>query len=95
MRWHSDCLIRKSQETVIIMENHTTSDTGEALTKDLAALKRDVTKIATDLKHHAGAHVDATRQRINDKLQMAKDRPAAIFIGGFLLGFLFALRLRR
>jgi hypothetical protein len=81
------------------MENNTPADTSEALSKDLATLKRDVTQIATDVKHHATAHVDATRQLVAEKIKIAREaaaaRPLAILGVGFLLGFLFGLRCKR
>jgi hypothetical protein len=81
------------------MEKNTIENTSEVLAKDLANLKSDVAQIATDVKHHAKAHVDTTRQLINEKIQLARDaataRPLALLGAGFLLGFLVALRLRR
>jgi hypothetical protein len=81
------------------MENKTTTDTGEALTKDLDTLKQDLSQIATDIKGHAKAHAEATHSLIQDKIQKARDaaaaRPFAILGVGFLLGFLFAVRFRR
>ena len=58
------------------MENNTTH-TAEALAKDLAALKRDVARLAEDVKHHAGAHVDATRQIIHEKINLAREAAAS------------------
>ena len=87
------------------MENKITT-TGETLAKDLtslnkdiAALKQDMARLAADVKRHAGAHVDATRQLVTEKIQMAHEaataRPLLILSAGFFFGFLFALRLRR
>ena len=81
------------------MDHKTTTDTAEALTKDLNALKDDVSQIATDIKGHARAHADATRKLVEEKIKGARDaaaaRPIAILAFGFLLGFLFAIRVRR
>ena len=81
------------------MENKSTTETGEALTKDLTALKQDVTQIAEDLKFHAGAHAKATRERVQEKIKAAREaaaaRPFAILGVGFLVGFVFGLRCRR
>jgi len=80
------------------MENHTTDRTRETLVKDLSTLQRDVTKVAQDVKAHAGAHVDATKQRINEKVQAARDavtaRPLTLLGIGFLIGFIVASRRR-
>ncbi len=80
------------------MENNSTSHTREALVKDISALKRDVVQVAQDVKHHAEAHVDATKQHINKKVQAARDamsaQPLALIGIGFLLGFILASRRR-
>ena len=81
------------------MENNSTDQTREALATDIANLKRDVAQIATDVKQHAGAQVEATKSHINQKVQSFKDyateRPLAVFGVGFLVGFIVALRLRK
>jgi hypothetical protein len=81
------------------MEKSATENTSEVLAKDLTNLKNDVAQIAADVKHHAKAHVDTTRQLINEKIKLAREaaaaRPLAIFGAGFLLGFLVAIRCRR
>jgi hypothetical protein len=80
------------------MEKNPTAETSEALMKDIEKLKEDLARIAADLKDHAGAHVDATRQLLAERLRVAKEaaaaRPLLILGAGFLLGFLFARRLR-
>jgi hypothetical protein len=81
------------------MENSSTEKTGEVLGKDLTNLKKDVAQIAADVKQHGRAHVEATKELINEKIKLAREaaaaRPLAIFGVGFLIGFLFALRCRR
>jgi hypothetical protein len=81
------------------MEKNPTENTGEVLAKDLTNLKKDVAQIAADVKHHAKAHVDTTRQLINEKIKLAREaaaaRPLAIFGVGFLCGFVFAMRHRK
>ena len=78
------------------MEKNPTAETSEALVKDVQALKEDLNRIASDLKHHAGAHVEATRQLLNEKVKLAKEaaaaRPLLILGAGFILGYLFARR---
>ena len=71
------------------------TDTREALVKDTTALKRDVEKIATDVKNHATAHVDFVKDRATDSFQRvsdyARENPlhlvAAAFALGLFLGF--------
>ena len=81
------------------MKQPTIEDTGETLANDIQTLKKDVAQIAYDLKGHAGAHVDTARQFLTDHVQsardMAGDKPLAVLAIGFLLGFVFALRLKR
>lgn len=81
------------------MEKNNVLHTGEALVDDLNILKHDVTQIAVDAKHHAGAHVDATKKLLREKIQIAREAAAAqpllILGAGFLVGFVFALRCRR
>jgi hypothetical protein len=81
------------------MEKNSTEHTSEVLAKDLTNLKNDVAQIASDVRHHAKAHVDTTKQLINEKIKLAREaaaaRPLALFGVGFLVGFLFALRCRR
>jgi hypothetical protein len=87
------------------MENKT-NITGEALakdittlTKDIASLKEDMAKIVADAKKHAGAHVDATRDLVTEKIQLAREaaaaRPLLVLATGFFLGFIFAIRSRK
>jgi ElaB/YqjD/DUF883 family membrane-anchored ribosome-binding protein len=79
------------------MENNT-SPTRENLVKDISALQRDVTQIAEDLKAHAVAKVEATKQRIHEKVESARaavsSRPLAILFVGFLIGFIIGSRRR-
>jgi ElaB/YqjD/DUF883 family membrane-anchored ribosome-binding protein len=81
------------------MENHSTADTREALVKDVDKLKQDAAQIAQDVKAHATAHVDATRQRFKDAVSAAQARAAAhpfTILGiGFAVGFVFGSRRRR
>lgn len=81
------------------MEKSATEQTSEVLAKDLTNLKKDVSQIASDMRQHAKAHVDTTKELINEKIKLAREaaaaRPLAIFGVGFLVGFLFALRCRR
>jgi ElaB/YqjD/DUF883 family membrane-anchored ribosome-binding protein len=80
------------------MENNSTNSTREALVNDISNLKRDVTQVAQDVKDHAGAHVEATKQRINDKVQAVRDaaaaRPLLVLGIGFLIGFILGVRRR-
>lgn len=77
----------------------TTSDTAEALAKDVKQLKKDVAKLAADTKAHGKAHVDDVRQRFNDAIASAQaqlaSNPLAILGIGLALGFIFGRRGRR
>jgi ElaB/YqjD/DUF883 family membrane-anchored ribosome-binding protein len=80
------------------MENHT-SQTREALLKDVDKLKRNAGQVVQDVKDHASAHVDETRQRVTDTLQSVResvtDQPLALLGIGFVAGLLIGLRLAR
>lgn len=80
------------------MEN-TTTETAEALTKDVSRLKKDVAQLAADAKAHGQARVDEVRQRVNDSIASAQAQlaahPFAILGFGLVLGFLFGRRGRR
>jgi hypothetical protein len=76
--------------------NHVTAQTRDALVKDVANLKRDVSQIAQDVRAHADAHIEATKQLVNEKLEAMREnvshRPLTILFVGFVLGYLFAGR---
>lgn len=76
-----------------------TTDTRDALVKDVEQLKRDVAKITNDAKSHANAHVDEARRRLNDAIATAQAQlathPFAILGFGLVLGFIFGRRRRR
>jgi ElaB/YqjD/DUF883 family membrane-anchored ribosome-binding protein len=79
------------------MENRLTDKTAEALNQDVARLKRDAARVAQDVREHANAHVDETRQRVTDTFDTVREKLAAnplYLIGfGFALGLLLGLRL--
>jgi ElaB/YqjD/DUF883 family membrane-anchored ribosome-binding protein len=79
--------------------NNSTTDTREALVKDVAKLKQDATQIAQDVKAHAQAHVDKTKKRFNDAVGNAQAtlaaHPLAILATGLVLGYIFGARRRR
>jgi ElaB/YqjD/DUF883 family membrane-anchored ribosome-binding protein len=79
--------------------NNSTTETRDALVKDVAQLKQDAAQIAQDVKAHANAHVDQTKKRFNDALSNAKAtiaaRPLAILATGIVLGYIFGARRRR
>jgi len=81
------------------MENHTTSDTRAALLKDVDKLKRNAVQVAQDVREHATAHVDETKQRVSDTVQSLRDnlteQPLTLLGIGFAVGLLVGLRLRR
>jgi len=82
------------------MENNdSTTETHEALVKDVAKLKKDATQIAQDVKAHANAHVDKTKKRFNEAVSNAQStaaaHPFAILAAGVVLGYIFGARRRR
>jgi ElaB/YqjD/DUF883 family membrane-anchored ribosome-binding protein len=78
--------------------NHLTSQTRETLTKDVNNLKRDARQIADDVKKHAVAHVDETKQRINDTIDFVRNyattHPFALLGFGVVFGFILGRRRR-
>ena len=83
------------------MQNHTSSSskTRDVLLKDVDKLKQDAVQVAKDVRNHATAHVDETKQRVNDTLQNFQNEltthPFTVLGVGFALGFLFGLRFSR
>jgi ElaB/YqjD/DUF883 family membrane-anchored ribosome-binding protein len=88
------------------MENHTTSRTRETLVKDIdklkdnaLQLKENAIQVAQDVKNHAAARVDDTKQRFNDTVVTTREylvaHPLSLLGAGFVVGLLFGLRLRR
>ena len=79
------------------MQNRLTTKTGEALIQDVDRLKHDAARVVLDVREHANAHVQETRQRVTDTFATVRDRLAAnplYLIGfGFALGLLLGLRL--
>jgi ElaB/YqjD/DUF883 family membrane-anchored ribosome-binding protein len=81
------------------MENHTPDSTRKTLLKDVDTLKRDAVQVAQDVKDHAAAHVDQTRQQVTDTIQSVRDnvaeKPWTLLGVGFALGLVVGWRLRR
>jgi ElaB/YqjD/DUF883 family membrane-anchored ribosome-binding protein len=81
------------------MDNNTTTKTREALDNDVGKLKEDAVHVVQDVRNHAHAHVDETRQRVNDTIVTIREtfasHPLALLGVGFAFGFLFALRFNR
>jgi ElaB/YqjD/DUF883 family membrane-anchored ribosome-binding protein len=81
------------------MENNTTLKTREALVSDVDKLKRDAVQVAQDVRDHANAHVDETRQRVNETILTVRENltshPFALLGIGFAFGFLFGFRFSR
>jgi ElaB/YqjD/DUF883 family membrane-anchored ribosome-binding protein len=79
------------------MQNHT-SETRQALVKDVDKLKQNAVQIAQDVRDHASAHVDETKQRVTDTYVNAREalteNPLAILGIGFVLGLIVGLKLR-
>ena len=81
------------------MENHTTSKTREALFQDVDKLKRDAVQVAQDVRNHATAHVDETKQRVTHAIQTAREtlttHPLTLLGIGFGIGLILGVRIRR
>jgi len=81
------------------MENHTTAKTREALLEDVAKLKRDAVQVAQDVRDHATAHVDETKQQVTATILTVREKivthPLSIFGVGFAIGFFLGIRCRR
>jgi ElaB/YqjD/DUF883 family membrane-anchored ribosome-binding protein len=81
------------------MENHTTSKTRQTLLHDVDKLKRNAVQIAEDVRDHATAHIDETKQRVTDTIQTVRENltthPLSLLGIGFAVGLLWGLRVRR
>ena len=81
------------------MENHSSSETRDVLVKDVNELKKNVVQVAQDVRQHASAHVDETKQRVKETVKNFQDslgpHPVMLLGLGFALGFLFGLRFSR
>lgn len=75
------------------------TDTREALVKDTTTLKRDVEKIATDVKNHATAHVDFVKDKATDSFQRvsdyARENPLHLVAAAFALGLFIGFTRRK
>lgn len=80
-------------------QNNGTTQTREALLKDVGNLKEDAAKIVHDVKAHASAHVDQTRQRVTNAVSAAQaqvaSHPLAVLATGLVVGYLLGARRRR
>jgi ElaB/YqjD/DUF883 family membrane-anchored ribosome-binding protein len=81
------------------MENDDITKTRNALTKDTTALKRDIGKIATDVKDHATAHVDLVKGKAGDTFQMvndyARENPLHLVLAAFAFGLFIGFTRRK
>jgi ElaB/YqjD/DUF883 family membrane-anchored ribosome-binding protein len=81
------------------MESDKITKTRDTLTKDTAALKRDVNKIATDVKDHATAHVDYVKDKASATLERVSDytreNPLILIAGAFALGLVIGFTRRK
>jgi ElaB/YqjD/DUF883 family membrane-anchored ribosome-binding protein len=79
------------------MQNRLSAKTREALVQDVGTLKRDAVRVVQDVREHAHAHVDETRERVTDTVETVRQKLVAnplYLIGfGFGVGLLFGLRL--
>jgi ElaB/YqjD/DUF883 family membrane-anchored ribosome-binding protein len=84
----------------VTMENNSPiTKTREALVKDVEKLKKDAVNVVQDVREHANAHVDETKQRVTDTIQSVQDRltshPLTLLGVGLFVGFLFGLKFSR
>ena len=81
------------------MENHKPSETREILRKDVNRLKDNVSQVIQDIRNHAAAHVDETKQRVNNVVAATRENvmahPMSLVGAGFALGLFLGLRFRR
>lgn len=82
------------------MQNNTdVSKTRDVLMKDVDKLKDNAVKVAKDVREHASAHVEQTKQRVNESVQTFQEtlsaNPYTLLGVGFAVGFLFGLRFAR
>ena len=81
------------------MENRLSEKTRDVLVKDVDKLKKDAVQVVQDVRKHATAHVDETKQRVSDTIQSVQDNltahPLTLLGIGFFFGFLFGVRLSR
>ncbi len=81
------------------METNPIAQTRETLIQDVDKLKRDAVQVAQDVRSHASAHVDETKQRVTDTYLTIRENltthPLALLGFGFALGLIFGFRFRR
>jgi len=81
------------------MENHATTKTRETLLHDVDKLKRTAAQVAQDVRDHATAHVDETKQRVTDTFETVRENlvthPLSLLGIGFVVGLFFGLRISR
>lgn len=78
------------------MENNSTTNTREALLKDLDLLKKNASQVVQDVKDHANARVTETRQHVTGAIGQAREKtrahPLAILSVGLVIGFILGRR---
>jgi ElaB/YqjD/DUF883 family membrane-anchored ribosome-binding protein len=81
------------------MESDEITKTRAALSKDTTALKRDINKIATDVKDHATAHVDFVKDKAGDTFERvsdyARENPLHLVVAAFALGLFIGFTRRK
>jgi ElaB/YqjD/DUF883 family membrane-anchored ribosome-binding protein len=81
------------------METSTTSKTRQTLIHDVDKLKRNAVQVAQDVRDHATAHVDETKQRVSDTILTVRENlvshPLTLLGVGFVFGLLLGFQLRR
>jgi ElaB/YqjD/DUF883 family membrane-anchored ribosome-binding protein len=76
-----------------------TAKTRDALLHDVDKLKQTVVQVAQDVRDHATAHVDETKQRVNDTVLTVKEglvtHPLTLLGVGFAFGLILGFQIRR
>jgi ElaB/YqjD/DUF883 family membrane-anchored ribosome-binding protein len=81
------------------MQKLSTDKTRDALFEDVGKLKRNAAQVAQDVRDHATAHVDETKQRVTDTFLTVRENltthPLALIGIGFAFGLFLGFRFRR
>ena len=81
------------------MQTSPTKKTRDVLLHDVDKLKSNAIQVAQDVRDHATAHVDKTKQRVSDTILTVREslatHPMTLFGIGFAVGLLVGFQIRR